>query len=455
VRFAKRTRHDLPPIKFYKNNGEAMKFDIVMPKMGESLTEGTVLEWKKQEGDTIEKDEILLEIATDKVDSEIPSPVSGTLVEIIGEVNQTYDVDTVIARVETFDDVEQTQGNPPATSEREETPKQRVPTAGQPFVPPVKIDVSQVSGVGSHRYFSPLVRAIAAQEGISPEELQSMPGTGFRGRVSKRDILFHVESRRQNSGASKATGLEETGLAEKVTEEQAEISDMDTMRKSIARHMRQSVDTSAHVYSVSEADMTNIMNFIAANNEAFKKKHKHSLTVTHFIAHAVKEALLEFPLVNASLDGTQIVQHKHLNVGIAVAVGTGLVVPPVRDAEEKSLLDISHEVAEIVSKAREKKLTLEDLEGSTFSITNFGVFGNLAGYPIINQPNVAILGVGAIKKRPVVVEKDGKDEIAIRQICVFTLGFDHRLIDGAMGGQFIEAVVKSLENPEDAINSLK
>lgn len=426
-----------------------MKFDIVMPKMGESLTEGTVLEWKKQVGDTIEKDEILLEIATDKVDSEIPSPVSGTVVEIIGEINQTYDVDTVIARVETADDVEQTPSKdapapePQASSERAVAP------------PPVKIDIPQSSGVGSHRYFSPLVRTIAAQEGISAEELQKIPGTGFRGRVSKRDILFYVETRGKKSETSIRTGLEETGLADSVTDDEAEILEMDTMRKSIAKHMRQSLDTSAHVYSVSEADMTTIMDYIAANNAGFKKKHKHSLTVTHFIAHAVKAALLEFPLVNASLDGTKIVQHKHLNIGIAVAVGTGLVVPPVRNAEEKSLLDISHDISDIVSKAREKKLTLDDLEGSTFSITNFGVFGNLAGYPIINQPNVAILGVGAIKKRPVVIEIDGNDEIAIRQICVFTLGFDHRLIDGAMGGQFIESVVKHLENPEAAIESLK
>lgn len=428
-----------------------MIFDIVMPKMGESLTEGTVLEWKKSVGDTIDKDEIILEIATDKVDSEIPSPVSGTLVEIIGEVNQTYDVDTVIARVETSDDVEQSTSSTPPVTESAKTSKQTAPPRGQEMVPPVKIDIPQSSGLGSHRYYSPLVRAIAAQEGISPEELSRIPGTGFRGRLSKRDILFYVETKGKAAGASPSTGLDETGLADKVTEEQAEIIDMDTMRKSIAKHMRHSVDTSAHVYSVSEADMTMIMDYIAENNAAFKKKHGHSLTVTHFITHAVKDALLEFPLVNASLDGSKIVQHKHLNIGIAVAVGNGLVVPPVRNAEDKSLLDISHDVAEIVSKARNKKLTLDDLEGSTFSITNFGVFGNLAGYPIINQPNVAILGVGAIKKRPVVIEIDGNDEIAIRQICVFTLGFDHRLIDGAMGGQFIEAIVKNLESPIDLL----
>lgn len=420
-----------------------MIFDIVMPKMGESLTEGTVLEWKKQIGDSIEKDEIILEIATDKVDSEIPSPVAGTLVEIIGEINKTYDVDAVIARIETSDDVEAQapkKGSEPIS-----------PSRSPMSAPPVQIKMPQSTSFGSDRYYSPLVRSIASQEGISPEELQKIPGTGFRGRVSKRDVLFYLEARKGGQTQT-SSGLEDIGLVDKLPAENIEIIEMDTMRKSIARHMRGSIDTSAHVYSVSEADMTPIMSFITENNDAFKAKQGHSLTVTHFIAHATKTALLKFPLINSSLDGARIVRHKHLNIGIAVAVGNGLVVPPVRNAEEKSLLQISDDISGIVSKARDKKLKLEDLEGATFSITNFGVFGNLAGYPIINQPNVAILGVGVIKKRPVVIEKESGDEIAIRQICVFTLGFDHRLIDGAMGGQFIEEIVSNLES---AVEGLK
>jgi len=422
-----------------------MIFDIVMPKMGESLTEGTVLEWKKKIGDSIDKDEIILEIATDKVDAEIPSPVSGVLLEIIGEVNKTYDVDAVIARVETSDDVQAQTPNKGTTP-----PESRSIPA--PPAAPMNIKMPQTTSFGNDRYYSPLVRSIANQEGISPEALQKIPGTGFRGRVSKRDILFYLEVRNGNGGQShKPAGLEEIGLADRLSPDDIEIIEMDSMRKSIARHMRGSVDTSAHVYSVSEADMTSIMTFISKNNEAFMAKHGHSLTVTHFITNATKEALLKFPLINASLDGARIVRHKHLNIGIAVAVGNGLVVPPVRNAEEKSLLQISDDISEIVSKARDKKLKLEDLEGSTFSITNFGVFGNLAGYPIINQPNVAILGVGVIKKRPVVIEKESGDEIAIRQICVFTLGFDHRLVDGAMGGQFIEEVVSNLESAVDGL----
>jgi len=420
-----------------------MIFDIVMPKMGESLTEGTVLEWKKQVGDKIDKDEILLEIATDKVDSEIPAPVSGTLVEIIGEINQTYAVDTVIARVETSDAVEI-----PGSASKAEVVRQAAPPKAWSTKQPAKArpHIQQSISFGDDRCYSPLVRSIALSEGINGDELRRIPGTGFRGRVSKRDILFYLETRnRASAQTQQKTGLEATGLIEKLDPDSIEIIDMDSMRKSIAKHMRQSLDTSAHVYSVSEADMTQIMDFIKAHNATFKEQTGHALTVTHFIALAVRDALLEFPLVNASLDGARIIRHKHLNVGIAVAVGNGLVVPPVRNAEEKSLLQISDDIANIVTKAREKKLTFEDLEGATFSITNFGVFGNLAGYPAINQPNVAILGVGAIKKRPVVIETAGGDEIAIRQICVFTLGFDHRLIDGAMGGKFIEAVVNNLE----------
>ena len=416
-----------------------MIFDIVMPKMGESLTEGTVLEWKKSIGENIDKDETLLEIATDKVDAEIPSPVSGILVEIIGQVNQTYDIDTVIARVETSDSVEVKATSDKPSTQSSDSPSKKTALRETPQQVAITFD--------DDRVYSPLVRSIAAREGITGAELQRIPGTGFRGRVSKRDVLFYLETR-DTGGASAPviTGLEETGLAEKVVAEDVEIIDMDSMRKSIARHMRQSLDRSAHVYSVSEADMTPIMNFIAKHNEGFKAKNGHSITVTHFITWAVREALLKFPLINASLDGSKIIRHKHLNIGIAVAVGTGLVVPPVRNSENKSLLQISDEVAGIVSKARDKKLTLDDLDGATFSITNFGVFGNLAGYPIINQPNVAILGVGAIKKRPVVIESKSGDEIGIRQMCVFTLGFDHRLIDGAMGGQFIEEIMHNLQS---------
>ena len=425
-----------------------MIFDIIMPKMGESLTEGTVLEWKKAVGETIDKDETLLEIATDKVDAEIPCPVSGTLVEIIGEVNKTYDIDTVIARIETSDEI--------APDKKGET-RPAEPSARVATQPGPKPQLQSPVSFDDERSYSPLVKSIALNEDIQPSELQKIPGSGFRGRVTKKDVLFYLETRGSvPSKADVVSGLEETGLAEKFGPEDVEIIEMDSMRKSIAKHMRQSIDTSAHVYVVSEVDLTHIMNYLSENQDELKKKLGHSLTITHFIAWAVREALLAFPLINASLDGARIVRHKHLNIGIAVAVGNGLVVPPVRRAEDKSLIQISNDISEIVNKAREKKLTMDDLEGATFSITNFGVFGNLAGYPIINQPNVAILGVGAIKKRPVVIESARGDEIAIRQLGVFTLGFDHRLIDGATGGQFIESIVKHLEkvNPAQEVSGV-
>lgn len=429
-----------------------MLINIEMPKMGESLTEGTVLEWKVKVGDTIEKDDVLLEIATDKVDSEIPSPVTGKVVEILGEVNQTYEVGTVIARIETDADagaasLTDTKADAAKTEETKREP-QKPETHPAPTPAPAPAPVSQQ--VSDNRFYSPVVRKIAHAANISAAELARIPGTGKKGRVTKKDIETYIQTRGSQQQTPSATGIQRealpsSGLADQFAAS-ADIVEMDNMRRRIAQHMRQSLDTAAHVYTVSECDMSRIMNFIARNGETYKSKHGHSLTVTHFITYAVRDALVKFPLVNASLDGTQIIKHRAINIGIAVAVKDGLVVPPVRDAQTLNLVGISKAVSEIVRKSRNKQLIPDDLQGSTFSITNFGVFGSLAGYPIINQPNVAILGVGAIKKRPVVIEVDGTDAIAIRQICHLTLGFDHRLIDGAMGSSFLETVVENLEN---------
>ena len=436
-----------------------MLINIEMPKMGESLTEGTVLEWKVKVGDTIEKDQTLLEIATDKVDSEIPSPVTGKVVEITGEVNQTYDVGTVIARIETDVDANSAAGGGSGTPKTEasagkesasipsSTPR---PTPTPAQVTPTSEPKAPGPPVTDNRFYSPAVRKIAHAENISMGELASVSGTGKKGRVTKKDMDTYLRTRGTQKASTPVTvvqreTLPSSGLAEKFAAS-ADIMEMDNMRRRIAQHMRQSLDTAAHVYTVSECDMSRIMNFIASNGEGFKTKHSHSLTVTHFITYAVRDALVKFPLVNASLDGTKIIKHRAINVGIAVAVKDGLVVPPVRNAENLNLVGISKAVSEIVRKSRNKQLMPDDLQGATFSITNFGVFGSLAGYPIINQPNVAILGVGVIKKRPVVIESDGTDAIAIRRICHLTLGFDHRLIDGAMGSRFLETVVENLQN---------
>lgn len=426
-----------------------MLINIEMPKMGESLTEGTVLEWRVSPGDIIEKDQTLLEIATDKVDSEIPSPVSGKVVEILGEVNQTYEVGTVIAKIET--DAESATEVQSDSSETR-TGAEEIPTstvAVQPKSTPAPEPSPQPATVSDNRSYSPVVRKIARAENLSATELAQIPGSGKKGRVTKKDIENYIKTRGTQKHAGSATSVQRealpaSGLAEHFAAS-ADIVEMDNMRRRIAQHMRYSLDTAAHVYTVSECDMSRVMNFIRDNGETFKIKHGQALTVTHFITHAVRDALVKFPLVNASLDGTQIIKHRNVNIGIAVAVKDGLVVPPVRNAENLNLIGISKAVSEIVRKSRNKQLLPDDLQGSTFSITNFGVFGSLAGYPIINQPNVAILGVGAIKKRPVVIELDGTDAIAIRHICHLTLGFDHRLIDGAMGSAFLETVVENLE----------
>jgi 2-oxoglutarate dehydrogenase E2 component (dihydrolipoamide succinyltransferase) len=367
--------------------------------------------------------------------------VGGTIVEILGEVNKTYDIDTVIARIESDSAPEAATSGEPASA----APAATAAAAADP-APSLSPQTSTLSSLSSDRFYSPLVRKVAEMEGISADELERIPGTGFRGRVSKNDVLHFLQVRGSGAPAKSSSGLIETGLAQRVDPDSVEIDEMDSMRRSIAKHMRESIDTSAHVYSVAEADMTAIMEYLDEHRAAFKKAQGHSLTVTHCISRAVRDTLLEFPLANASLDGDKIIKHKHINIGVAVAVGDGLVVPPVRNAEELSLKEISAATSEIVNKARNRKLKLEDLEGATFSITNFGVFGTLVGYPIINQPNVAILGVGAIKKKAVVMESDKGDEIAIRQMGMFTLGFDHRLIDGAMGSAILERIVEHLEN---------
>jgi len=424
--------------------------------MGESLTEGTVLEWRKQVGDLIEKDEILLEIATDKVDSEIPSPVAGKLVEIIGEVNKTYPVGTVIARIETEAAAE---GESPAPAAEASAPPAPEPAPPEQPAPPITTPAPPVAAVaapGDKRFYSPVVKKMARAAGISPAELAQVPGTGRHGRVTRKDLEAYLK-RRQVAPAAAAPGtamtptqpkeaLPATGLAERLAPEAAEIEEMDTMRRAIARHMRQSLDTAAHVYTMTEVDLTRVMNFLAESEEAFAAREGFKLTLTHFIALAARDALQKFPLVNASLDGTRIIRHRHINLGIAVALGDrGLVVPPVRNAEELTLLGLARAISQLVAKARARKLTLEELEGATFSITNFGVFGSVAGFPIINQPNVAILGVGAARKKPVVLETPEGDVIAIRTRAYFTLGFDHRLIDGALGSRFLEQVKQNLE----------
>ena len=404
-----------------------MLVDIIMPKMGESITEGTIIEWRKKIGDNVEKDEIFLEIGTDKVDSEIPASVSGILVEILAEPNDVVDVGKVIGRINTD------------TKAAIEAPVQDQP---QPIVPK-EIEASQMEKsvrkttvkklAGKRKsFFTPVVMKIAQDNNVPMAELDMVQGTGRGGRVTKKDLLAYLDDR---SGPELSHKLSMTDNVE----------EMEYMRKKIADHMRSSLDTAAHVHVMTEVDMTTIVDYVTAKEESFSSGEGFSLTYTPFIVTAVVKAIQRFPLMNSSLEDGNIVQKKNINIGIAVSIEDGLMVPVIEKCEEANFLGLCRRVRDITLRTRDKDLRPDELQGSTFSISNFGVFNVTMGTPIINQPNVGILGVGAIKKRPVVIETKAGDTIGIRSLMILTLGFDHRLIDGAGGSQFIDAVRDELE----------
>ncbi|MBN2366728.1 MAG: 2-oxo acid dehydrogenase subunit E2 [Calditrichaeota bacterium] len=439
-----------------------MKIDIIMPKLGESLTEGTILKWWKKEGEEVKKDEMLLEVSTDKVDSEIPSPQDGVLVEIVAQEQETVEVGNVLARLETKKEVTETAKKTVQKEEREEQKQQPEPEKPEiaPSTPPKKKKTesaektkekeqteSERIGTESGRFYSPLVRTIARREGIPLNELEKIPGSGHQNRVTKNDIMSYLQKRETAPSPEKQT-FPEIPAEER---EDFRIFPMDNVRRKIAEHMRKSLDTSAHVYSVSECDMTSVMKLMYDEREQFKRDEGFKLTITPFILHAVVKALQDFPRVNSSLEGDKIIEKKHINLGIAVAVEKGLIVPVVKKAEEKSFRGLAREVNELVNKTRENRLEYQDIEGSTFSVTNYGIFGNIIGLPIINQPNVAILGIGAIRKRPVVIEKDEGDFIAIRSMVYISMSYDHRLIDGELGGRFMQRLVEYLERMGEVI----
>lgn len=416
-----------------------MKVDVKMPQLGESLTEGTILKWWKKVGDPVEKDETLLEVSTDKVDSEIPSPVGGVLAEILAQENETVPVGGVIARISTGGEEAVAPPEAPAQS-APETPKEVAP-APAPEAKPPAVPREETPRSGG-RFYSPLVLTIARKEGVSMEELERISGSGANGRVTKKDILNYLKQR----GAAPAPAPPASQPALSFDATGVTVEPLTPVLKSMAKHMRQSLDTAAHVYSVSECDMTPVMNLMAAMRPKFLEQEGFKLTVTPFIFYAVVKALHDFPRVNASLDGENLVYHKHVNLGMAVASPKGLIVPVIKHAEEKNFRGLARAINQLAARTRENRLTLEDIQGSTFSVTNFGVFGNVMGLPIINQPNVAILGIGAIKKRPVVIEDELGDSIAVRSMALLSLSFDHRVIDGEMGGRFLERVVGYLQN---------
>ena len=419
-----------------------MVIDIVMPKMGESITEGTIIEWRKKIGDIVEMDEILLEIGTDKVDSEIPSPTAGTIVEILAKPNDIMEVGTVIAKVETDSDAALVQKSTQSlvseqkTEELVEDKIVEVPKAISPKTKPQS---------GEKKFFTPVVNKIAIENNIEIDELMTILGTGKGGRVTKVDVLNYLKSRLTVPPAK------ESDMAQPLAVPPAfsrldETVEMDNMRKLIAEHMRNSLDTSAHVYVMTEVDMSAIVNYVNKQEDTFYQREGYKLTYTPFIIRACVKALNSQPEMNASLEDSSIVYHKNVNMGMAVAVNKGLMVPVLEKCEELNFLGLCRKVRDLALRTRNKQLNPDELQGSTFSISNFGVFNVTMGTPIINQPNVGILGVGVIKKRPVVIETKEGDTIGIKSMMVLSLGFDHRLIDGAGGSQFVDTVRENLEN---------
>lgn len=426
------------------------KIEVIMPQLGESLTEGTIIKWYKKVGETIKKDETLLEISTDKVDSEIPSPATGVITKILFKEQDTVPIKTVIAEIETEAAEEITVQVP------EEKVEKKVEVA-RPVEVKEKVEKPQVS-----RFYSPLVLNIARQEGISMDELERIPGTGVGGRVSKKDILNYLKTRKPVVTATEEREIEKPvspriestmklvdagDLIAKYPPPKYEILQMSNILQKMAEHMVKSVAVSPHVQAISDCDMTNIVNYRDKYAGEFEKSEGFKLTYTPFIAQAIVKALKDFPLINSSVEGDKIIVKKFINLGMAVASDQGLIVPVIKNADEKNFIGLARAINDLANRTRNKRLTPSDIEGATFTFTNYGVFGNIIGIPIINQPNVAILGVGAIKKQPVVIN----DAIAIRPISYLTLSFDHRIIDGALGGMFLERVVKYLEEFKEMV----
>ena len=415
-----------------------MIVDIVMPKMGESITEGTILEWHKKVGDVVALDEILLEIGTDKVDSEIPSSNAGVLVEILGDINQVMDVGVVIARIET--DSGQAKSFKPKMEESLVVEKEELETQKPELSTSKPLDIKK----SEKRFFTPVVNKIAVENNIENEELELIHGTGKGGRVTKLDIINYLKSKPALQDESPFLS-KEIKKGKPLFPGNGSRVKMDNMRKLIADHMRASIDSSAHVYVMTEVDMTRIMNYVNKEGDSFYSKEGFSLTYTPFIIKACVKALASYPEMNASIDENDIIYHKNINIGLAVAVDKGLMVPVIDSCEELNFLGLCRKVRDLATRTRNKQLIPDELQGSTFSISNFGVFNVTMGTPIINQPNVGILGVGAVKKRPVVIETNEGDTIGIKNMMILSLGFDHRIIDGAGGSQFVEMIRENIE----------
>lgn len=423
------------------------KVELLMPKMGESIIEATILKWIKNVGDKVATDDTILEIATDKVDSEIPSPVDGTIVEILYPEESVVAVGKVIAIIATEGENVQPVASPAVA---DVAPKiEEVAKVIEADIPVTSISKESISG---DRFYSPLVKSIAKEEKISGDELSKIAGTGAQGRVTKHDILQYVADR-QNAPASvvvqepmrapTSVAVPSAGISFSGS---TEIIEMDRMRKLIADHMVMSKQTSPHVTSFVESDVTNLVKWREANKRKFQDKYGTNITFTPLFVDAVVKAIKDYPMVNVSLDGTKIIVKKDINIGMAAALPTGnLIVPVIKNADMYNLAGLAKSVNDLASRARENKLKPDEIKDGTFTITNVGTFGNLMGTPIINQPQVAILATGAIVKKPAVLETEYGDVIAVRHMMFLSLSYDHRIVDGALGGAFLKRISDYLE----------
>jgi 2-oxoglutarate dehydrogenase E2 component (dihydrolipoamide succinyltransferase) len=427
-------------------------FEIKMPKMGESVQEATITKWFVEKGQMIEEDEPILEIATDKVDSEVPSPVEGKVIDIRFSVDDVVPVGEVVAIIDLTGEGEVVESDSaPAMEEKQksEEVKEENQTEEQKETTDIlKTDLNQES----NRFYSPLVKNIAKTENVTFEELESIKGSGKDGRVQKKDILDYIENRGSSPAAGKqsqaftsSSGPKTTPIKPSVSSED-EIIQMDRMRKVIAERMVSSKHTAAHVTSMVEADVENVVQWRNMHKVAFQQREGIKLTFMPIFIEAVSKAMKDYPLINVAVDGDNIIVKKDHNIGIAVALpNNNLIVPVIKKADHKSITGIAHELNDLASRARENKLNLDEIQGGTFSISNFGSFGNVMGTPIINQPESAILAVGTIEKKPAVVETEYGDIIVPRHKMFLSLTYDHRVIDGALGGGFVRRVADYLE----------
>ncbi len=443
------------------------KVELLMPKMGESIMEATILKWVKNVGDKVEEDETILEIATDKVDSEIPSPVDGVIVEILHQVDEVIPIGQVVAIIQTAGEESPSDPNPVVA---EQAPKEQKPQVDQQPETPIKIVTPATPSVvpatpvahktGSDRFYSPLVKSIAKNEGIVLNELDAIPGTGKDGRLTKSDILSYIENRStgitpmpiaasssthttSNNGTSATMSSPARSFS---TSGEDEIIEMDRMRRLIADHMVMSKRVSPHVTSFVEADVTNLVNWRSANKGAFMEKYGEKITFTPLIMEAVIKAIKDFPMINVTTSDNKIHVKKNINLGMAAALPTGnLIVPVIKNAAYLNLAGLTKTVNDLAHRARQNKLKPDEVQGGTFTVTNVGTFGNVMGTPIINQPQVAILALGAIRKKPAVMETEYGDVIAVRQMMFLSHSYDHRVVDGLLGGSFVRRVADYLE----------